>query len=69
VLAKIIHLKISGFISIERIVENRNHKLYLDFLKNRPQATLAAPYSLRPKPDATVSMSLRWEEVRNKTAR
>jgi len=32
-------------------------------LQNRPQATLAAPYSLRPKPDATVSMPLHWEEV------
>jgi bifunctional non-homologous end joining protein LigD len=39
--------------------------MYLDFLQNRPQATLAAPYSLRPKPDATASMPLHWEEVKN----
>ena len=38
--------------------------MYLDFLQNRPQATLAAPYSLRPKPGATVSMPLHWEEVK-----
>ena len=55
--------KIPGFTSIERIIENRKGKLYLDFLQNRPQATLAAPYSLRPKPDATVSMPLHWDEV------
>jgi len=63
VLVKIINEKIPSFTSIERIVENRKGKLYLDFLQNRPQATLAAPYSLRPKPDATVSMPLHWHEV------
>ena len=63
VLVKIIHAKIPAFTSIERIIENRKGNLYLDFLQNRPQATLAAPYSLRPKPDATVSMPLRWSEV------
>ena len=38
--------------------------MYIDFLQNRPQATLAAPYSVRPKPGATVSMPLHWEEVK-----
>ena len=38
--------------------------MYLDFLQNRPQATLAAPYAVRPKPGATVSMPLHWEEVK-----
>lgn len=38
--------------------------MYLDFLQNRPQATIAAPYSLRPKPGATVSMPLHWDEVK-----
>jgi bifunctional non-homologous end joining protein LigD len=52
------------FTSIERIVKNRRGKMYLDFLQNRPQATLATAYSLRPKPDATVSMPLHWEEVK-----
>ncbi|MGV3764582.1 MAG: DNA ligase D [Chitinophagaceae bacterium] len=50
--------------SIERQVNKRKGKLYLDFLQNRPQATLAAPYSARPKPYATVSMPLHWEEVK-----
>ena len=62
-LVKIVNAKIPKFTSIERIIENREGKLYLDFLQNRPQATLAAPYSLRPKPDATVSMPLHWDEV------
>ena len=37
--------------------------MYIDFLQNRPQATVAAPYSVRPKPGATVSMPVHWEEV------
>ncbi|MBA2249903.1 MAG: DNA ligase D [Chitinophagaceae bacterium] len=64
VLAKIIHAKIPAFTSIERLTINRQGKMYIDFLQNRPQATLAAPYSLRPKPGATVSMPLDWEEVK-----
>ncbi|MBX2925949.1 MAG: DNA ligase D [Chitinophagaceae bacterium] len=52
------------FTSVERIVRNRKGKMYLDFLQNRPGATLACPYSLRPKPGATVSMPLQWDEVK-----
>lgn len=51
--------------SIERLIQKRSGKLYVDFLQNRPQATLASVYSLRPKPGATVSMPLQWEEVKN----
>lgn len=50
--------------SIERIVKNREGKIYLDFLQNRPHATIAAAYSVRPKPGATVSMPLHWDEVK-----
>ena len=52
------------FTSIERATADRRGKLYIDFLQNRPQATLASAYSARPKPGATVSMPLHWEEVR-----
>jgi bifunctional non-homologous end joining protein LigD len=64
VLVKIVHSQIPRFTSIERLTNRRDGKMYLDFLQNRPQATLAAPYSLRPKPDATVSMPLHWDEVK-----
>ena len=50
--------------SIERAVKDRNGKMYLDFLGNRPQATIAAPYSARPKQGATVSIPLHWYEVK-----
>jgi bifunctional non-homologous end joining protein LigD len=63
-LMKIVHEEMPSFTSIERLTENRKGKIYLDFLQNRPQATVAAPYSLRPKPGATVSMPLDWSEVK-----
>ncbi|HEX3568475.1 MAG TPA: DNA ligase D [Candidatus Saccharimonadales bacterium] len=50
--------------SVERMPEKRRHKIYLDFLQNREGQTLAAPYSLRPTPDATVAMPLHWDEVK-----
>ncbi|MFT4156167.1 DNA ligase D [Parafilimonas sp.] len=64
VLVTIVQSRLPKFTSIERIVQNRKGNMYLDFLQNRPQATLAAPYSLRPKPGATVSMPLHWDEVK-----
>jgi bifunctional non-homologous end joining protein LigD len=56
--------EIPDFTSIERTVSARKGKMYLDFLQNRPQATIAAPYSVRPKPGATVSAPLHWDEVK-----
>ena len=63
-IVKIVHAEIPEFTSIERLTGKRKGCIYLDFLQNRPQATVAAPYSLRPKPGATVSMPLHWEEVK-----
>ena len=59
-----VHSLLPAFTSIERKVSDRNGKMYLDFLQNRPQATVASVYSLRPKPGASVSMPLHWDEVR-----
>jgi bifunctional non-homologous end joining protein LigD len=59
-----VNAEIPDFTSIERTVSARRGKMYLDFLQNRPQATIAAPYAVRPKPGATVSAPLRWEEVK-----
>ncbi len=59
-----VHEQLPDITSIERLTKNRKNKLYIDYLQNRPKATLAAPYSLRPKPGATVSMPLHWDEVK-----
>ena len=63
-IAKLIHAELPDFTSIERKISDRKGKMYIDFLQNRPQATVAGPYSLRPKPFAPVSMPLHWSEVK-----
>ncbi len=63
-IARLLHEQLPAFTSIERKVADRKGKIYIDFLQNRPQATVAGPYSLRPKPFAPVSMPLNWEEVK-----
>ncbi|NML41947.1 DNA ligase D [Chitinophaga sp. G-6-1-13] len=64
IIARLVHGRLPDTTSIERATNRRKRKMYIDFLQNRPQATVAAPYSLRPKPGATVSMPLHWEEVK-----
>ena len=56
--------ELNDFTSLERTPAKRRGKIYLDFLQNRSIQTIAAPYSLRPKPGATVSMPLDWDELK-----
>lgn len=53
-----------SFTSLERSPAKRKNKIYLDYLQNRKIQTIAAPYSLRPKPGATASSPLHWDEVK-----
>jgi bifunctional non-homologous end joining protein LigD len=64
IIVKLVHKQIPDYTSLVRSIAARNGKMYLDFLQNRPGATIAGPYSLRPKPGATVSMPLSWDEVK-----
>ncbi len=64
IIVNIVHKQIPDYTSLERMVAKRNGKMYLDFLQNRPGATIAGPYSLRPKVGATVSMPVHWDEVK-----
>jgi bifunctional non-homologous end joining protein LigD len=54
--------------TIERTVKKRGGKVYVDFLQNREGQLMAAPFSVREKPGATVSTPLRWKEVGPKLA-
>jgi bifunctional non-homologous end joining protein LigD len=63
-LVRILHERMPDMTSIERSPTKRPNKIYLDHLQNRRGQTLAAPYSVRPWPGATVSTPLRWEEVK-----
>ncbi|MGJ1225231.1 DNA ligase D [Sphingobacterium siyangense] len=64
IIVTLIHAELPDYTSLERTVRDRKGKMYLDFLQNRPHATIAAAYSVRPKPGATVSMPLHWDEVK-----
>lgn len=44
-------------------IERRTGKVFIDHTMNRSGANIAAVYSLRPEPGATVSTPLTWEEV------
>lgn len=50
--------------SIERNTDRRRGKIYLDYMQNRRGQTLAAPYCVRPRPGAPVSMPLHWSELK-----
>lgn len=63
-IANIAAQQIPDIATVERSLSKRQDKLYIDFLQNKKGQTLAAPYSVRPKPGATVSMPLEWNEVK-----
>lgn len=65
-IAHTVNVRLPDTTTIIRPIQKRNHKIYIDFLQNRRGQTLAAPYSLRPKPGATVSAPLEWKEVNEK---
>ncbi len=59
----LIHKQCPGYTSLERSPQKRKGMVYLDYLQNKIGATMAAPYSLRPRPGAPVSTPLEWSEV------
>lgn len=63
-IANLVHEELPGFTSLVRNPRKRADKIYVDYLQNRPIQTICAPYSIRPKPGATVSAPLHWDEVK-----
>jgi DNA ligase D-like protein (predicted polymerase) len=43
--------------------KEERHGVFIDYNQNAKDRTVASAYSVRPRPDARVSMPLRWEEV------
>lgn len=64
--AREVHARLPDITSVTRAKSARLKKVYVDFLQNSRGQTIAAPYSARPKPGATVSTPLHWEEVNEK---
>ena len=55
--------------TVERKVEKRKGKVYIDYLQNGRGKTMAFQYSLRPLPGAPVSAPLTWREVEQQNVR
>ncbi len=66
ILANLVHRRTDNITSLERNPGKRQKRIYLDFLQNSQGQTLAAPYSVRPTDDATVSTPLMWEELNSR---
>jgi bifunctional non-homologous end joining protein LigD len=63
-LVNLVHHEMPDFTSVERSPSKRRKKVYLDYLQNSKGQTVACVYSARPRPGATVSTPLYWEEVK-----
>jgi bifunctional non-homologous end joining protein LigD len=63
-IANLAHEELPVFTSLVRNPEKRKDKIYIDYLQNRPIQTICSPYSVRPKPGATVSAPLHWSEIK-----
>ena len=50
-------------VTTEFLKKNRNGRVFVDWLRNGPVATVVVPYSLRPRTGAPVAVPLRWDEL------
>jgi bifunctional non-homologous end joining protein LigD len=65
-LARAIEADHGDLSSTARAIPARGGRVYLDYLQNGYGKTIAAPYTVRPRPGAPVSTPLRWSEVNAK---
>ncbi len=63
-LAALVEEELPEITTIDRPLNKRKGRIYIDYLQNRKGQTLASVYSLRPKPGATISTPLEWKEVK-----
>jgi bifunctional non-homologous end joining protein LigD len=44
-------------------IAQRGGRVFVDWLRNRPSATVVAPFSLRARPRASVAIPITWDEL------
>jgi bifunctional non-homologous end joining protein LigD len=54
----------ADILTVEQRLKSRGDRVYLDPLRNAFGATVVAPYSVRRREKAPVSMPLRWQDVK-----
>lgn len=62
-LARVVVSEVPELATLTRNPARRDGKVYVDFVQNGHGRLIAAPYTVRPLPGATVSAPLRWSEV------
>ncbi len=62
-LARVIVKEHKDIATVERVTKHRKSRVYVDFGQNRQGQTVVPAYVVRPKPGATVSTPLLWEEL------
>ena len=62
-IARHVNAELPRTTSVIRAKASRDKRVYIDYLQNSRGQTVAAPYSVRPKPGATVSMPIDWKEL------
>lgn len=62
-LCRVVAKKYPATTSMDRNPNRRKRKIYLDYMQNRRGQTLAAPYCVRPKAGAPISMPLSWKDL------
>lgn len=50
-------------LTLEFLKKNRDGRVFVDWLRNGPTATVVVPFSLRPRPGAPVAVPLGWDEL------
>jgi bifunctional non-homologous end joining protein LigD len=62
-LARVLVAEFPEIATVRRLPQQREGKVYLDYLQNGRGKLLVAPFSVRPVPGAPVSTPLMWKEV------
>ena len=65
-LASVAVAELPKIATLTRNPDRRDGKVYIDFVQNGHGRLLVAPFTVRPRPGATVSTPVKWSEVNNR---